>query len=206
MTFPFFPSRQYMLTILLFLVTRSHSGPVVSNVIGSLNPRYGLFGDTVNTSSRMESNSKANRVLCSEAAYKILQEQAPEISTRKRGKIAVKGKGDMVCYWIGEKEILEARKSRAMQPIEAPHQHEETDMKAVKFSDGSEAAEEEEEEEPMEDHLWRRDLKSQLERLDSGTSDEQPPEQPKRKITSPVNSGKAAAREAVHLARGPNLI
>lgn len=76
-----------------------HCGPVVSNVIGSLNPRYGLFGDTVNTSSRMESNSKANRILCSEAAFKILQEQAPEISVRKRGKIAVKGKGDMVVYW-----------------------------------------------------------------------------------------------------------
>lgn len=181
-------------------------------MIGSLNPRYGLFGDTVNTSSRMESNSKANRVLCSEAAFKILQEQAPEISTRKRGKIAVKGKGDMVCYWIGEKEIMEGRQSRSIQPLEAPHQHE-TDVKAVKFSDGSEAAEEEEEDPleeplvvPMEDHLWRRDLKSQLQRLDSGTSDKQPPEQPKPKVMSPVSGGKAAAREAVHLVRGSNFI
>ena len=73
-----------------------HSGPVVSNVIGSLNPRYGVFGDTASTSSRMESNFKANRILCSEAAYKLLVEQAPEISVKKRGKIAVEGKGKNV--------------------------------------------------------------------------------------------------------------
>lgn len=79
-----------------------HSGPVVSNVIGSLNPRYGLFGDTVNTASRMESNSHANRILCSERAHSLLKEQDPSMPTKKRGKISVKGKGDMCVYWVGD--------------------------------------------------------------------------------------------------------
>ena len=78
-----------------------HSGGVVSNVIGSLNPRYSLFGDAINVATKMESNSKANRVLCSEAAYKFLMEQAPEIEVRKRGKLTIKGKGEMSGYWVG---------------------------------------------------------------------------------------------------------
>jgi hypothetical protein len=78
-----------------------HTGQVVSNVIGSLNPRYGLFGDTMNTASRMEHLSISGKIQCSEVSAKLLKEQAPEFPLRRRGKVAVKGKGHMTTYWVG---------------------------------------------------------------------------------------------------------
>ncbi len=50
-----------------------HSGQVVSNVIGSLNPRNRLFGDTKNTASCMESLSASGKIQCLEVSAVLLK-------------------------------------------------------------------------------------------------------------------------------------
>ncbi|PON16263.1 hypothetical protein C2W62_19375 [Candidatus Entotheonella serta] len=75
-----------------------HSGAIVAGVIGKSKFAYDMWGDTVNTASRMESTSMPNTIQVSSATYELLYNKGYHFEAR--GEIDGKGKGKMATFFL----------------------------------------------------------------------------------------------------------
>lgn len=76
-----------------------HTGPIVAGIVGVKKFAYDIWGDTVNTASRMESSGMVGKVNISETTYLQIKDN-PLFSFEPRGKIKVKGKGEIEMYFV----------------------------------------------------------------------------------------------------------
>ena len=80
-----------------------HTGPVVAGIVGVKKFQYDIWGDTVNTASRLESLGQVGKVNIGESSYELLKDD-PDFIFENRGKIEAKGKGEIEMWFVKLRE------------------------------------------------------------------------------------------------------
>nr|XP_014683825.2 adenylate cyclase type 1 isoform X1 [Equus asinus] len=96
-------------------------GPVVAGVIGARRPQYDIWGNTVNVASRMDSTGVQGRIQVTEEVHRLLRRGAYRFVCR--GKVSVKGKGEMLTYFLEGRTDGNGSQSRTAEndPSRADH-------------------------------------------------------------------------------------
>ena len=74
-----------------------HSGPVVAGIIGQRKFAYDLWGDTVNTASRLESHGTPGTIQISDVTYRLVRH---EFRCEPRGAVDLKGRGQVSTWYL----------------------------------------------------------------------------------------------------------
>lgn len=74
-----------------------HSGHVIAGIVGVKKFAYDIWGDTVNTAARMEQNGEKGKINISKNTFELVKD---DFHTTHRGKISVKGKGELDMYFV----------------------------------------------------------------------------------------------------------